>query len=534
MTLTTCLGIALATLLAEDATAVGVGVAIQSGAFPAIPGILACAAGIYVGDVGLWAAGRIGGPRLLRWRPFARLSAPTLTTLGAWVDRNPAAAILGSRFLPGTRLPLYVAAGMGGTRPWRFLGWMLVAVALWTPLIVLVTAFAGDAVLSPLQAWLGAGWAARLAGTALILVGFHAGLAVGTPRGRARIAARLARLRRWEFWPAWAVNAPVAVWIACLAVRHRGLTVFTAANPGIEDGGVVGESKSRILARLPREYVLPWALLEAGPLETRMACLRAAVRSLGTPYPFVLKPDVGERGAGVRWVWCEAEARAYLSDETGPVLMQVAHEGPFEAGLFYVREPHADAGHVFSVTDKRFPVLVGDGRSTLEALVRAHPRYRLQADVFLQRHAARRDRVPAAGERVQLARAGNHAQGTEFVDGRALLTPALEARVDIIARRFDGFFFGRFDVRYRDRGAFMAGEDFSIVELNGVTSEATHIYDSAHSVWVGWRTLMQQWSLAFAIGAANRARGHQPTPVRRLVRLVWRFARTRQTRRIAD
>jgi len=31
------------------------------------------------------------------------------------------------------------------------------------------------------------------------------------------------------------------------------------------------------------------------------------------------------------------------------------------------------------VTDKRFPILTGNGHSTLEELVWAHPRYRLQA-----------------------------------------------------------------------------------------------------------------------------------------------------------
>ena len=149
-----------------------------------------------------------------------------------------------------------------------------------------------------------------------------------------------------------------------------------------------------------------------------------------------------------------------------------------------------------------------DGRH--RGLVRAHPRFRLQADVFLARHAARRDHVLAPGETFQLARAGNHAQGTEFRDGRALWTPALDRRIDEIARRFDGFYFGRFDVRYRDPSAFMAGEDLAIVELNGVTSEATHIYDPSSSIVAAWRTLMEQWSMAFAIGAANRRRGCRP------------------------
>ena len=51
-------------------------------------------------------------------------------------------------------------------------------------------------------------------------------------------------------------------------------------------------------------------------------------------------------------------------------------------------------------------------------------------------------------------------------------------------------------MRYRDRTRFMAGEDLAIVELNGVTSEATHIYDPSTSLVRGWATLMRQWAVA--------------------------------------
>jgi hypothetical protein len=52
----------------------------------------------------------------------------------------------------------------------------------------------------------------------------------------------------------------------------------------------------------------------------------------------------------------------------------------------------------------------------------------------LSRLGPRRHRVPAVGEPVRLAIAGNHAQGTLFLDGSDLITAALERRVDDIAR----------------------------------------------------------------------------------------------------
>jgi membrane protein DedA with SNARE-associated domain len=533
-TLGSLLLIAGATLVSEDLTTVGVGLAARDGGTTLIPSLLACMVGIYLGDVGLWALGRYGGRRALTWRVAARLPLATIEQMGSWVDRHPAAAIVGSRFLPGTRLPLYVAAGIWGRQPWRILAWMLVAVAIWTPLLVLTTMTLGPPVARYFDAVLGAPWIARVVVACLAVMVLRVGLPLADAETRARLATRVARWRRWEFWPSWVVNAPIALWIAVLAVRHRGLLVFTAANPAIEDGGVVGESKSAILAGLPADWVIPWSVVGTDDLERRLISARETITARGWRYPLVVKPDVGERGSGVRWVNDDQALRSYLAQEPRPVVLQIPHDGPFEAGIFYVRHPEALRGRIFSITDKRFPMLTGDGRSTLASLVRAHPRFRLQADVFLARHAALRDRVLAAGETFQLARAGNHAQGTEFRDGRALWTSALERRIDEIARGFDGFYFGRFDVRYRDRAAFMAGEDLAIVELNGVTSEATHIYDPSSSIVAAWQTLMEQWSIAFAIGAANRRRGCRTSTIRDLAPRLWTYFRSTLPHPLAD
>jgi membrane protein DedA with SNARE-associated domain len=497
-----------------------------------VAALTSCFIGIFLGDVGLWALGRFGGRRVLHWGPVARLPLGRLHALGHWLDDHPA-VIFGSRFLPGTRMPLYIASGLVGTRPWRFIFWMFVAVATWVPIVVIGTSRFGPAMANPLAALLGSGWLANVATVIVVVIALRTIGALATARGRARLGVRLARWRAWEFWPTWLFQLPVGLWILWLALRHRSATLFSAANPGIEDGGIVGESKSAILRRLPSEWVIPWFVVEAGERDARIAAALAGIAREGWAWPVVVKPDVGERGVGVRWAHGPDDLAAYFEREAGPVVVQQAHDGPFEVGLFYVRHPDASRGRLFSITDKRFPVVVGDGRSTLTELIEGHPRYRLQADVFLARHADV-ERVPAAGERVRLGRAGNHCQGTEFRDGWHLHTPALEAAVDDIARRIDGFHFGRFDVRYASPDALARGEGFAIVELNGVTSEATHVYDPDGSLVGAWRTLMAQWSLAFDIGAANRARGHQPVGVARLARLVAAYWRRRPAHRLSD
>ncbi len=113
----------------------------------------------------------------------------------------------------------------------------------------------------------------------------------------------------------------------------------------------------------------------------------------------------------------------------------------------------------------------------------------------------------ARGATLKLVETGNHAQGCIFRDGMHLWTPELEQAIDRVSR-IPGFYIGRYDIRYANEEDLKRGENFQIVELNGASAEATNIYDERNSLWSAYRTLFAQWRLVFAIGAANRARGH--------------------------
>jgi len=119
----------------------------------------------------------------------------------------------------------------------------------------------------------------------------------------------------------------------------------------------------------------------------------------------------------------------------------------------------------------------------------------------------------AAGETLRLVEAGNHAQGCIFRDGARLHTPELAACIDGISRKLDGFFIGRYDLRFTHEADLCAGRNFQIIELNGAAAEAASIYDARNSLRSAYATLFRQWSLVFAIGAENRRRGHVPLPL---------------------
>jgi hypothetical protein len=311
----------------------------------------------------------------------------------------------------------------------------------------------------------------------------------------------------------------VVAWIAAQAIRHCGVGPITAANPGLRYGGLVGESKRDIQSLLPSPWAVPCGVVETGDLRTRMASLQRIMRDSGWKYPIVLKPDVGQRGSGVRKITDAASARLYLLQYPHRTVTQPWHPGPYEGGIFYARHPDESYGRILSITDKVFPFVEGDGRSTLAQLIDEHPRFHLQAATFRRRHAGRLDTILAAGERFQLAEVGNHCQGAMFLDGRELWTPALEARIDAIARAVPGFYIGRFDVRYSNVERFRAGDDLRIIELNGVTAEPTDIYDPNRTVWSAYAALFDQWRRVFEIGHANLQRGHGGASVFRLLQL---------------
>ena len=106
---------------------------------------------MYFGDLGLWLAGRVFGRRVLTLPWLAgRLDPAGLEALSARLDARLGSMVLASRFLPGSRLPMFVAAGIWGRRPLAFAAWSLVAVLLWTPLLVLLTARFGPSFTTPL------------------------------------------------------------------------------------------------------------------------------------------------------------------------------------------------------------------------------------------------------------------------------------------------------------------------------------------------------------------------------------------------
>ncbi|MDQ7007650.1 MAG: hypothetical protein Q9Q40_10485 [Acidobacteriota bacterium] len=351
-------------------------------------------------------------------------------------------------------------------------------------------------------------------------------------RWRRRLAGWWLRWKRWEFWPPWALYPPIVAWILWLTLRHGGLSVFTSVNTKLWSAGVIGGSKIRILAALSscdERVARSWLLAPDPDLDRRTERLLEATARLGLDWPVVLKPDSGARGRGVGIVHDGAEARAHLAAEPGPLVLQEYVPGR-EYGVFYTRMPGEARGRIFSITDKRPAEVVGDGRRCLEELIYDDPRAVALARVYCEGLAGRLAEVPAAGERVRLGELGTHCRGAIFLDGNHLRTPALEDAVDRLASAVEGFHFGRFDLRAPSEQAFRRGR-FKVVELNGLVSEAAHVYDPSFSLLAAYRVFFRQWSLAARIGARQRRRGHRGAGFGQVLRAALDHRRRRSSGR---
>jgi hypothetical protein len=290
----------------------------------------------------------------------------------------------------------------------------------------------------------------------------------------------------------------------------------------------VGESKSQILdsLKVDRDVIARYRLIPADlSVQSRIGAAITFMQTIESAFPIVLKPDVGQRGSGVSIVHDRRQMESYLASAAGNTIIQEYIEGS-EYGVFYYRRPGQKQGQIFSITDKRLLSLTGDGRSTLEKLILKDHRAVCMAKHHFKQHAHELDRIPAKDERIQLVEVGTHARGALFLDGISILTEPMRAAIDRISRGFEGFYFGRYDIRTPNLGDFKRGKNFKIVELNGVTSEATHIYDPGNSLWQAYGVLMRQWRIAVDIGAINRSRGAVPITKTEFLNLVFRHQLT--------
>jgi len=326
----------------------------------------------------------------------------------------------------------------------------------------------------------------------------------------------------FEFWPAWFFYTPVVIYWLFLSIKYRSIGLPMTVNPNIPLAGMVGESKTAILDMAgdhAKQYILPYLKFDFDGSFDAEHCIRQC-EAKGLVLPLVAKPDLGCRGAGVRLIHTVADLDKYLREFPVGSAFLMQELAPYfaEAGVFYVRQPESDRGKIVSITLKYLPVVVGDGTSTLKALIENDARANKVKHLYFERENNQLDSIPARGEHVPLAFAGSHSRGSIFRNGDEFISPGLEDRLDQIMQDFPEFHYGRLDIKFADVESFVRGDNFVIIEVNGASSEATHIWDSRGSLRDVFRTLFWQYRTLFSMGQKMRDNGVAVPSVRELIK----------------
>ena len=515
-------------MVSEDLTCIGTGLLVARGIVGFIPGTIACFAGIFVGDILLFLMGRWLAGSTMHKAPFKWfINENDIQKSSQWFEAKGPAIIIASRFIPGSRFPTYVSAGMIGARFSMFLLYFGLASLMWTPILVGLATFLGQKMIDYFAIYQDYALLVLAGLLAALFLVFKIIIPSFTFRGRRLLVGKFKRWTNWEFWPPYVVYAPVLVYTAFLWLKYRSVTVCTLANPGIEDGGIINESKKRILDGIKqREALARYGFLDQSlSADEKRLSILDFISKEDLSFPVVLKPDQGERGKGVFIPKNEQELDELLLNLEGDYLVQEFIPGK-EFGVFYYRFPSEEKGTVFSVTKKQYLTLTGDGKHTLEELILKDTRAVCLAEIHFERHVEHLFEIPGKGEEIRLVELGTHARGSLFYDGSDLITPELTEKIDTISKSFEGFYFGRYDLKVTSGEHLKRGEGIKVIELNGLTSESTNMYDPEKSFFSGVSILMKQWKIAYAIG--NEIRKTNPDLTTPSVRYILSLATSRK------
>ncbi len=311
------------------------------------------------------------------------------------------------------------------------------------------------------------------------------------------------RLTQWEHWPTLVYYLPLAPFFLLRSIKAKHPFFYLATNPSILFSGNGTESKYKTLLLIPKKY------RPKGALVLKTDDYQTAIKKFENEqleFPIIAKPDIGFRGYLVKKINSAEALKNYLDNVTEDIIIQefISHKN--ELGIFYHRIPGDDNGKISSITIKKFIEVVGDGISTLSELIKKDDRAFLYLDVFENIHKEKINKVYPKGEKIILSEIGNHSKGTQFLNGNHLINNDLENFINQLCKQIDGWYYGRLDIKYKNIENLIQGKDFKILEVNGIISEPTHIYDASYenaSFTNAVKTINSHWDIMGEIAIKN-------------------------------
>ena len=519
--------IILCTFVAEDPTCLAAGLLAAEGIIGFWWAALACTVGIFIGDMVLYSLGRWLGRGALRRAPLKWIvKEHEIDRMAGWFGSpRGMLVIVSSRFIPASRVPTFVTAGILRLGLPRLSLLLFTAALVWTPVLMLLGSTLGPPFMEQFPrykqyaAWIVLGL------FAFIWFFTHWVVPSMTWRGRREIVMKVRGLMQPSLWPGWLLYLPVRLGIVLLSLRHRRLTAFASANPALgRIGGFIGDSKSLLLRPFQRDSrccpTLALSLEDGQEERIKEAAAFAACHG----FPVVFKPEVAEDGAGLRFVHTQEQLERLVRGAQEDFLLQKFIQG-FEFEVVWRRNPGKDDGRIMALVHKHDVAVRGDGEQTLEELIWLDEVAVSRANLFLRCHARDLNRVIPAGQKVTLNLTGSYGHGARCRHRADLTTVELDAAVTQFAKRFPGLHFARFDLRAPSMEDLKAGR-FIVTEVGGCCHVSSLLRDESLRFSRSYAAVWGQLKACLEAGAYNLRQKVRPVPVEELM-ARWSQARGR-------
>lgn len=309
----------------------------------------------------------------------------------------------------------------------------------------------------------------------------------------------------WEYWSSFMFYAPNIPYAVYLALKAGNFTFFTATNPGIKSSGNGTESKFQTLKLIPEE-LKPKSIFV--PVERKVEEVLNQVHNIGIEYPLIAKPDVGFRGVFVKKIYNEEQLIQYIEKHPFDLIVQDFIDLPYECGVFYQKLPHHEKGIISSLTLKSFMSVEGDGIYSISKLIHLDARAKHYVEKLKEINLPIWDTIPENGKIIILSEIGNHGRGTQFINGNEFINASLESIFNGLSKKIPGFFYGRFDIKYNSLEELKEGKNYKFLEVNGIISEPTHMYDAHKGTYFeALKTIRNHWKSIFLIATNNHKNG---------------------------
>lgn len=321
------------------------------------------------------------------------------------------------------------------------------------------------------------------------------------------------KLTNYEYWPMWAFYLPLLPYFLYRGIVRGNVFHFTNVNHNLDAfRGLFFDSKKVIDDKIPQAYRPKSSIVDPGNYSQDDFKNWEA--------PLIIKPDKGERGRGVKFLWDKNNLTNTIKQYNENVLVQEYCDYPMEFGVFIALNPVNLKYEILSLTRKHYFEVEGDGKSSIRELVLESER----GKVFFKelKEISRYDfnTVPLAGQRLVLHTQGNHCKGTRFENANHLINSAMTRIFSQFLKGLDGFEYGRFDVKCKSTEDLETFSNFKVIEFNGIAAEPTIVYDSSVGYLNSLKIFISHWKRLEKLSKFNKSRNYKPIHTGKLLRKI--------------